>query len=127
MKLPFITFSMMILISYSACNNDDCVTPEPIEVEIPSKYCDVENPLIDLPWLNEIYDSIQNLDSFNGLIISYELLNGEELIDVTNFDYGHIYKCSGEEYCDYSEPDSPQCDTITLSTNVRKMRILYPE
>jgi len=119
--------SLIIMVSNSACNKDDCKIPEPVEVEISSKYCDIEDPLRDLPWLNAIYDSIQNLDNFNGYIISYKLLDGAELIDVTNLDSGHIYECSGEEYCDYSEPDSPPCDTITYPNNILKMRILYPE
>jgi hypothetical protein len=125
MRLSIFILSLVVMVSNSACNNDDCVTPEPIEIEIPSKYCDVENPLTDLPWLNEVYDSIKGLGSESDYIHIYELMNGEELIELTNFMNGDVFDCSGKYLCSYGGW-SDTCDTL-LYVNVRQRRVLYPE
>ncbi len=119
-----ILFSL-IIVAIMSCNKDDCPIIEPAVIEVAPKFCEVENPLTDLTWLSEAYDSIQNLDNFQGYIFSYELRSGEELIGLTGFRSGIFYTCSGKYFCSYYGGWSNDCYPRLSTATIREQTLLY--
>lgn len=122
-----ILFSL-ITVAIMSCNKDDCPIIEPSVIEVAPKFCEVENPLTDLPWLSEAYDSVKNINTRGYIhIFSYELRNGEEVIGITDFRNGTFYTCSGEYFCSFYGGWSNDCYPRFSTATIIERVLLYPE
>lgn len=100
MKITRLIFLFLAAVIFQACQN---TTEEKL---IPANYCGTQNPLEDLPWLNEIKTNMEMTSiAVGGQIIAWQY-KGEAVFWVDDCYTCEdkliiIYNCSGEKVCEF--------------------------